>query len=170
MLIGLAVSFVVLLGFVLPQILAGRNLVSVSVIGSLGLLAVTLYLTQGWALKSHAALGRSLGIDTVPLKTCNWNCVYCQLGHTVPLTDEGRDFSPHAEILPEVKQAHEDPILAIAGGRYEWIARMVRVAVNRPKAGQVTLTERIDQIAVHSVWGMALLLGIPGYDGFFLCT
>jgi len=47
---------------------------------------------------------------------------------------------------------------------------MVRVAVNRPKAGQVTLTERIDQIAVHSVWGMALLLGIPGYDGFFLCT
>ncbi len=55
-LIGLAVSFVVLLGFVLPQILAGRNPVLVSVIGSLGLLAVTLYLTQGWALKTHAAL------------------------------------------------------------------------------------------------------------------
>jgi uncharacterized membrane protein len=55
-LIGLAVSFVLLLGFVLPQILAGRNPVLVSVIGSLGLLAVTLYLTQGWALKTHAAL------------------------------------------------------------------------------------------------------------------
>ena len=27
-------------------------------------------------------LGRSLGIDPVPPKTCNWNCVYCQLGRT----------------------------------------------------------------------------------------
>ena len=25
-------------------------------------------------------LGNSLGIDPIPLKTCNWNCVYCQLG------------------------------------------------------------------------------------------
>ena len=55
-LIGLAVSFVVLLGFVLPQILAGRDPVLVSVTGSFVLLAVTLYLTQGWALKTHAAL------------------------------------------------------------------------------------------------------------------
>ncbi len=55
-LIGLTISFVVLLGFVLPQILAGRNPVLVSVIGSFGLLAITLYLTQGWALKTHAAL------------------------------------------------------------------------------------------------------------------
>jgi len=30
-------------------------------------------------------LGQSLGIDPVPLKTCNWNCVYCQLGHSKPL-------------------------------------------------------------------------------------
>jgi len=55
-LIGLVVSFVVLLGFVLPQILAGRDPVLVSVTGSFVLLAVTLYLTQGWALKTHTAL------------------------------------------------------------------------------------------------------------------
>lgn len=65
-LIGLAVSFVLLLGFVLPQILAGRNPVLVSIIGSLGLLAVTLYLTQGWALKTHAAL---LGVCTTLILT-----------------------------------------------------------------------------------------------------
>ena len=46
-LIGLVVSFVVLLGFVLSQILAGRDPVLVSVTGSFVLLAVTLYLTQG---------------------------------------------------------------------------------------------------------------------------
>jgi uncharacterized membrane protein len=55
-LMGLAVSFVVLLGFVLPQILAGHGPVLISVIGSFVLLAATLYLTQGWALKTHAAL------------------------------------------------------------------------------------------------------------------
>lgn len=55
-LLGLALSFVVLMSFVLPQILAGRDPVVVSVIGSFILLAVTLYLTQGWALKTHAAL------------------------------------------------------------------------------------------------------------------
>jgi uncharacterized membrane protein len=55
-LIGLAVSFVILLGFVLPQILTGHDPVLISVTGSFVLLAITLYLTQGWALKTHAAL------------------------------------------------------------------------------------------------------------------
>lgn len=39
-------------------------------------------------------LGQSLGIDTIPLKTCNWNCVYCQLGRTVPLTNVRRSYFP----------------------------------------------------------------------------
>jgi uncharacterized membrane protein len=55
-LLGLAMSFVILMGFVLPQILAGRDPVVVSVAGSFVLLTVTMYLTQGWALKTHAAL------------------------------------------------------------------------------------------------------------------
>ena len=59
----------------------------------------------------------------------------------------------------DILKAHEDAILAIAGGRYEWIERMVRAAVTRPRAGQITLTERIDRIAIHPVWGLVLLLG-----------
>lgn len=50
-------------------------------------------------------LGQSLGIDTIPLKTCNWNCVYCQLGRTVPLTNERKEYIPREEILAEVEQA-----------------------------------------------------------------
>ena len=50
-------------------------------------------------------LGQSLGIDTIPLKTCNWNCVYCQLGRTVPLIHERKEYYPSAEILAEVKAA-----------------------------------------------------------------
>ncbi len=52
---------------------------------------------------------------------------------------------------------HEDAYLDIAGGRYEWIARMVRAAVVRPRAGAVTVTDRIDRVATHPLWGLGLL-------------
>ncbi len=57
---------------------------------------------------------------------------------------------------------HEDAYLDIAGGRYEWISRMVRAAVTQPKAGAITRTERLDRIATHPLWGLVLLLGIFG--------
>ncbi|MCX6030302.1 MAG: ferrous iron transport protein B [Chloroflexi bacterium] len=57
---------------------------------------------------------------------------------------------------------HEDAYLDIAGGRYEWIGRMMRAAVTRPKAGAVSVTERLDRIATHPLAGLALLLGILG--------
>jgi wyosine [tRNA(Phe)-imidazoG37] synthetase (radical SAM superfamily) len=50
---------------------------------------------------SSRRLGRSLGIDPVPLKTCNWNCVYCQLGRTVPLTNVRGEYAPAKEIVQE---------------------------------------------------------------------
>jgi wyosine [tRNA(Phe)-imidazoG37] synthetase (radical SAM superfamily) len=49
-------------------------------------------------------LGQSLGIDPVPLKTCNWNCVYCQLGRSIPLINERRDYFPREELIAEVEQ------------------------------------------------------------------
>lgn len=62
-------------------------------------------------------LGQSLGIDPIPLKTCNWNCVYCQLGRTVPLTNERREYIPRQEILAEVEQA----LAAHAPGEIDWV-------------------------------------------------
>jgi len=62
-------------------------------------------------------LGRSLGIDPVPLKTCNWNCVYCQLGRTRPLTNVRRDYIPRRDILDEVK----DSLTAHKPGEIDWI-------------------------------------------------
>jgi wyosine [tRNA(Phe)-imidazoG37] synthetase (radical SAM superfamily) len=37
-------------------------------------------------------LGQSLGIDPIPLKTCNWNCVYCQLGRSRPMTNKRKVY------------------------------------------------------------------------------
>ena len=48
-------------------------------------------------------LGQSLGIDPIPLKTCNWNCVYCQLGRTKPVVNERRRYFPPKEIVGQVE-------------------------------------------------------------------
>ncbi len=55
-LIGMVLSFAVILGFILPQILAGRDPLLVSIVGSALLLAVTLYLVHGWTVKTHTAV------------------------------------------------------------------------------------------------------------------
>ncbi|MFZ5821996.1 MAG: radical SAM protein [Chloroflexota bacterium] len=92
-------------------------------------------------------LGQSLGIDTIPLKTCNWNCVYCQLGRTVPLTNERREYIPREEILAEVEQAlaahHPDEIdwvTFVGSGEptlhsgIGWLIRRVKARTEKPVA------------------------------------
>jgi wyosine [tRNA(Phe)-imidazoG37] synthetase (radical SAM superfamily) len=48
-------------------------------------------------------LGRSLGIDLVPFKTCTYDCIYCQLGRTTNKTMERLSYVPVKEILNELK-------------------------------------------------------------------
>lgn len=50
-------------------------------------------------------LGRSLGISPIPPKTCNFSCVYCQLGRTTNFTNTREMFYPPEEIVQEVKEA-----------------------------------------------------------------
>ncbi len=66
------------------------------------------------------------------------------------------------ERVHELLMQHEDAYLDIAGGRYEWIGRMVRAAVTQPRAGAITRTERIDRVATHPFWGLLLLLAMFG--------
>lgn len=58
--------------------------------------------------------------------------------------------------------AHDDALMAVASGRYEWIGRMIRAAVTRPRAGQIGLTERLDRWAAHPLAGAAILASILG--------
>jgi wyosine [tRNA(Phe)-imidazoG37] synthetase (radical SAM superfamily) len=50
-------------------------------------------------------LGRSLGIDPIPSKTCNYQCIYCQLGKTTNFTNNRKDYYPKDEIIAEMEQA-----------------------------------------------------------------
>lgn len=52
-------------------------------------------------------LGRSLGVGPIPFKTCDYSCVYCQLGRTTHMTIERKDFFPPQAILKEIEQAIE---------------------------------------------------------------
>jgi ferrous iron transport protein B len=64
------------------------------------------------------------------------------------------------EQVHDILKAHEDALVAVASGRYDWIGRMIRAAVVRPRVGQISLTERLDRWATHPVWGIGLLAGI----------
>jgi uncharacterized membrane protein len=58
---GMGLSLMLILGFILPQILAGADPVLVSIVGSFALLTATFYLIHGWTLKSHTAVLATLG-------------------------------------------------------------------------------------------------------------
>jgi wyosine [tRNA(Phe)-imidazoG37] synthetase (radical SAM superfamily) len=47
-------------------------------------------------------LGRSLGIDVTPLKTCSFDCVFCQCGCTDRLTAERDEFVPFEDVCEEI--------------------------------------------------------------------
>jgi uncharacterized membrane protein len=49
-------SLFIIIAYIIPHILIGEDPVRVSIIGAVILLGVTLYLTYGWNLKTHAAV------------------------------------------------------------------------------------------------------------------
>jgi len=49
-------------------------------------------------------LGRSLGVDLVPLKVCSYDCIYCQLGRTTKKTVERKEWVPTNAVLDELKR------------------------------------------------------------------
>ena len=66
-------------------------------------------------------LGMSLGISPIPQKTCNYSCLYCQLGRTSHMTNARQNFFPLEEILLEFddflkKQVKFDVVTIVGEG------------------------------------------------------
>ena len=53
-------------------------------------------------------LGRSLGISPIKKKSCNYSCIYCQLGRTDKMTNTRQEFYPVEDILEEFKEYLKD--------------------------------------------------------------
>ena len=80
------------------------------------------------------------------------------------ITEKARTWLPDEarRKVEALLKEHEDAVLDIASGRYEWITRMVRAAITRPRLGQVSVTDRLDRVAVHPLWGLLILLAVFG--------
>ncbi len=52
-------------------------------------------------------LGRSLGVDLVPFKTCSYDCIYCQLGRTTLKTVERKPWVDLDIVLDQLKEKLE---------------------------------------------------------------
>ncbi len=48
-------------------------------------------------------LGQSVGINHIPPKICTYSCVYCQLGRTISMQSERREFYSPEKVSREVK-------------------------------------------------------------------
>ena len=88
-LLSLAFSLFIIIGYIIPHILAGEDPLRVSIIGSSILLGVTLYLTYGWTLKTHAAV---IGMIFVLLITGTLSYVFVVLTRLNGLGDENAMF------------------------------------------------------------------------------
>lgn len=55
-LISLVISFFIIIKFIIPKIISGSNPLLIGVIGSLLILAVIIYITDGWNKKSHISV------------------------------------------------------------------------------------------------------------------
>jgi uncharacterized membrane protein len=85
-LLGTSFSLLVIFLFILPQIVAGRDPVLVSIAGSVVLLAVSTYMVYGWNFKAHAAVaGMMLSL------VLTWVLAWLFVGWTrlTGLTEEG---------------------------------------------------------------------------------
>jgi len=48
-------------------------------------------------------LGRSLGVDLIPFKTCTYDCIYCQLGRTTNKTIKRKEWVPTDIVIDQLK-------------------------------------------------------------------
>ncbi len=88
-------------------------------------------------------LGRSLGVDLVPFKTCSYDCVYCQLGRTTHQTTQRNEYVPVDAVLAGLKaklaQGPKPDYISLAG------------------SGEPTLHARIGDL----IAGIKLLTRVP---------
>jgi ferrous iron transport protein B len=105
---------------------------------------------------------RNLLGEKIPLYPPKWVATKLLEGD-VEITNLVRQSAPEVwEQISELLLQHEGAYLDVAGGRYEWIERMVRAAMVKPKTGVIRVTDRLDKVATHPFWGLVLLLGIFG--------
>jgi len=81
-------------------------------------------------------LGRSLGVDLVPFRTCTYDCIYCQLGRTTDKTVERREWAPISRIIDQVKAKLESKpdYIALSGSGEPTLHSKIGEVISQIKA------------------------------------
>ena len=90
--------------------------------------------------------GRSLGIDLCPMKTCSYDCIFCQLGKTPQKSIKRKEFFPLDQICDEISHFLE------TDGNAEYITLA--------GSGEPTLYSRFGELIdfIHSKTDIPVLL------------
>jgi wyosine [tRNA(Phe)-imidazoG37] synthetase (radical SAM superfamily) len=80
-------------------------------------------------------LGLSMGVDLLPHKTCNMDCIYCELGRTACLAVSRGRFVPPADVLLEIesKKDAEFDHLTFAGSGEPTLSRDMGTIIKRAR-------------------------------------
>jgi ferrous iron transport protein B len=118
---------------------------------------------------ARAEVERLIASDLPEAYPLHWAALKL-LEHDAALIDQLRLLLDPIEWaqLDRVWQTNADTPIVIAGERYAWIARTVKVAVVRQPTASAKLTARIDRVATHPVLGLGVLIGMLGL--LFLLT
>ena len=90
-------------------------------------------------------LGFSLGVDPIPRKCCNFDCIYCQVGKTTHTETERKSFFDREELVKEVldhlQQARAADIVTFSGSGEPtlnkdlgWMLRELKKKIGTPLA------------------------------------
>ena len=81
-------------------------------------------------------LGRSLGVDLVPFKTCSYDCIYCQLGPTTCRTIERKNWVPLERVIADVESrlSSKPDYITLSGSGEPTLFAQVGELITRIKA------------------------------------
>jgi len=114
---------------------------------------------------SSRRLGRSLGLDLVPFKTCTYDCIYCQLGRTTNKTVERKEYVSVHQILDETRRKLDagpaPDYITIAGSgeptlnvRIDKLIRGIKELVRTPVAvltnGSLLWMKEVQEALMHA--------------------
>jgi uncharacterized membrane protein len=149
-LVALCFSMVVIINYVIPHILSGEDPVKVSLIGSVILLTVTLYLTYGWNLKTHASV---LSIMFSLLLTGALSLLFVSLARLTGYGDE------NATYLMQMSSIQIDPRGLLLGGMIIGALGVLDDLVTSQSAAVVEIHDANPALGFRTTFQKAMRIG-----------
>lgn len=149
-LVALGISMIMITAYVIPHILSGEDPVKVSLIGSIILLAATLYLTYGWNLKTHASV---LSMMLALFLTGALSLLFVYLAHLTGYGDENTMY------LMQASSFQIDPKGLLLGGMIIGALGVLDDLVTSQSAAVVEIHDANPSLGFQKTFEKAMRIG-----------